>query len=299
MTISPEPLDGKRIGIVGLGIMGRSYMMRLHAVGANVTVVSRTSAKLADIPRGIRTAASVRDLVRHTDLIILALSDFAAIKQYLLDNLADGGTPLTRKVFIQMATIAPDQSAEIGGAIKALNGSYLEAPIQGSSPDVAAGTATVVCGGAPGTYADSVGLLKVFAQEVIYVGSEASACNMKLCLNFILAAETVSFALAAELLEKGGIHLDDFAKVIRHTAVHAKTFDKKLTRYARADYENPNFTLKNLQKDLALFIAAVLNTSIDDTLPRAIWGYVEHGVKLGLGGLDYSSIREVVRATEA
>jgi 3-hydroxyisobutyrate dehydrogenase len=82
-------------------------------------------------------------------------------------------------------------------------------------------------------------------------------------------------------------------ELLRTSALYAPTFDKKLGKMLDHDYANPNFPLKHLLKDVALFNRVAGQVGIDSRTTAAIEGMLAEGVD-ELGEADYSALYELV-----
>src|SRR5437867_3491344 len=84
-----KPLDGRRIGFIGTGIMGRWMIGHLVAAGAELTIHNRSRAK-AEVLAGpsIRIAATSEEAAQSAEALILMVTDTAAVESALF---GDGG----------------------------------------------------------------------------------------------------------------------------------------------------------------------------------------------------------------
>src|SRR3546814_11606680 len=90
-------VTGTRIGLIGLGLMGRPMALNLHRAGAAVTVHNRSRGPVdALAAEGLKPAGSGRETALASDVIILMLSDTPAVESVLpgpagaLDGLRPG-----------------------------------------------------------------------------------------------------------------------------------------------------------------------------------------------------------------
>ena len=133
------------IGIIGTGLMGHAFVERFLSQGFTVRVFNRTRDNIKELAEsGVVVCSTADELVRLSSTIILMVSDAAAINSLLqLDTEKD----LQGKYILQMATISPSQSKDIGETISSCGGSYLEAPVLGSIPEAKTGTLIIMAGG--------------------------------------------------------------------------------------------------------------------------------------------------------
>ena len=219
------------------------------------------------------------------------VSDAAAINSLLqLDTQKD----LHGKYILQMATISPSQSKEIGETISSCGGSYLEAPVLGSIPEAKTGTLIIMAGGSKDLFEKVLPTLQVLGTAPRYIGETGSAAALKLSMNQLIAALTAGFSLSLGYAMKNGVDADVFMDTVRDSALYAKTYDKKLQKYLERDFGTANFSTRHLLKDIRLFIddakAAGLNTDALEGIERITSMTVENGMDL----MDYSSIYQQI-----
>ena len=287
-----------KVGLIGTGLMGQPMAIRLLNAGLTVTVYNRTASKLQSLKEAGAIAASTpRSVLESSEYIILMLTDAQAINQVLFVSkpVDQNQTDLLKnKLIIQMATIAPDQSKAISDRIIAAGGSYLEAPVLGSIPQVKTGELIVMCGGSSQNFEQCLPLLQNFSQEPILVGEVGAASAMKLALNQLIAGLTSSFALALGFVKKQNVDVEQFMQILRDSALYAPTFDKKLTRMSDRNFANPNFPTKHLLKDTNLFLEQAQSIGLATDNLTGIQAIIQQAIALGLENDDYSAIYQAI-----
>ena len=280
------------IGIIGIGLMGHAFVERFLSQGFTIRVFNRTQDHINDLAEsGVVVCSTADELVRLSSTIILMVSDAAAINSLLqLDTQKD----LHGKYILQMATISPSQSKEIGETISSCGGSYLEAPVLGSIPEAKTGTLIIMAGGSKDLFEKVLPTLQVLGTAPRYIGETGSAAALKLSMNQLIAALTAGFSLSLGYAMKNGVDADVFMDTVRDSALYAKTYDKKLQKYLDRDFGTANFSTRHLLKDIRLFIddakAAGLNTDALEGIERITSMTVENGMDL----MDYSSIYQQI-----
>ena len=278
--------------------MGHAFVERFLSQGGNVSVYNRTPEKIKDLAgKGAILCATADEVISTSDTIILMLSDAAAINSLLqLDT--DSTTRLQDKTILQMATISPSQSRQIGEAITRCGGHYLEAPVLGSIPEANDGTLIIMAGGPKDTFEKVLPVLRVLGSSPRYIGDTGSAAALKLAMNQLIASLTAGFSMSLGYALRNGVDTELFMDTVRESALYAKTYDKKLDKYLGRDFGAANFSTRHLLKDIRLFIedaeAAGLNTDALQGIERITSETVDDGMAL----MDYSSIYQVINPAD-
>jgi 3-hydroxyisobutyrate dehydrogenase len=280
------------VAVIGLGLMGIPVALRLaerdyHVVAWNRGEERRKKAE----DQGVEVISSLARVIDESDCLLLTLSDYSAIIDTLLSQ--DISRLLSGKTVVQMGTIAPEESRSLERRLLEHGVRYLEAPVLGSIPEARAGTLIIMAGGADDLFQEVLPLLTSMGREPTLVGGVGQGAALKLAMNQLIASLTTGFSLSLGLVRSEGLDVERFMALLRTSALYAPTFDKKLGKMLDHDYANPNFPLKHLLKDVALFNRVAGQVGIDSRTTAAIEGMLAEGVD-ELGEADYSALYELV-----
>jgi len=197
------------IGFIGLGTMGAGIVPRLIAAGHSVTGWNRSRDKAqALVGSGMRVADSPRAVAADAEIVFSIVTDARAVRAVALgtngviQGLKAGG------IFIDMSTIAPEDSRAISAEFSKADLTMLDAPISGSPVTLAQGNASVMVGGDKAAYDRAVPVLQAIGPKVTYIGASGLAVQMKIAVNLLLMVEVIAFGEAVALAEKGGVARD-------------------------------------------------------------------------------------------
>ena len=280
------------ISVLGAGLMGAPIARRLGECGERVSVWNRTRERCSEAGPHVAVADSVDAALASADVVILTLSDAAAIDDVLFFDAA--AQALSSRTLVQMGTISPRQSRDLAHRAEALGASYLEAPVLGSIPEARAGTLIVMAGGTPEVFDRCLPILRHLGRAPRLIGAVGQGAALKLAMNQLIGSLTTGFAYSLGLVRSEGIDVDQFMELLRDSALYAPTFDKKLARMLAGHYDNPNFPLKHLAKDMGLFLEAAGRQGQPSGFPAAIQAIIEAGCAAGLADADYSALYQAV-----
>jgi len=278
-----------KTGFIGTGLLGLPMARRLLECGWRVTAWNRTLSRLAPLEdAGAVRGESPGAVIGSTDCTILMLSDAAAIREVLFTPEVTAALP--GKTIIQMGTIGPAQSRALGAEVSRHGSEYFEAPVLGSIPQASQGTLLVMVGSTVAQFDRWEPLLSEFGPEPVRVGRTGQAAALKLALNQLIASLTAAFSASLGLVLRSGLDVEQFMGILRSSALHAPTFDKKLERMLTGDYANPNFPTEHMLKDVDLFLAEANRLGLEATNVAGVRQVIRRAVKLGLGQGDYSAL---------
>lgn len=283
-----------KIAILGTGLMGYPMAEKLAAAGFETIAWNRTAKKAAPLAAaGITVAASPAEAVAAADGIITMLSDAAAIRAALFDTTP--AVDFRGKTLLQMSTILPEESREFQQQMLAQGGDYLEAPVLGSVPNVRERTLIVMVGANQQQFDHLEPVFRAFGSDIFWIGEVGQAAAVKLALNHLIAAETAAFAFSLGLVQQRGVDVELFMAVLRHSALYAPTFDKKLHRMITRNFANPNFPLKWLLKDVNLMLQEAQTGTLNTSVLSALREVLQQAVATGAGESDYSALYNAIQ----
>jgi 3-hydroxyisobutyrate dehydrogenase len=276
------------VALLGTGLLGTAIGQRLLEQDVVVQAWNRSHQRLQPlVALGARGCREPQEALKGCDWVITVLSDGAATRSVLQR------CPLQGQRVLQMGTIAPAESRELGAAIGAAGGAYLEVPVLGSRPEALAGRLQVMAAGPGALFDAALPVLTRLGPEPRLLGPLGAALETKLALNQLIVSLTHAFSLSLHLVQSSGVNVEHFMDLLRGSALYAPTFDKKLPRLLADDYDQPNFPTAHLRKDLLLFLAAARERGLDT---RGLQGLVDLLAEAEAGpldALDYSALHRL------
>src|SRR3989442_1147607 len=137
-----------RIAFVGLGAMGSRLARRLLEAGHPVAGYNRTPGKARALEAaGLKLAATPRAAAEGAVAVFSMVTDDAALRAVALgdDGIVaglGGGA-----VWVEMSTVSPAVTRELGEVVAARGAAMLDAPISGSTITVEQGAASIAVSG--------------------------------------------------------------------------------------------------------------------------------------------------------
>jgi len=242
----------KKYGFLGLGIMGRAMAANLLKAGLDVTVWNRTTEKCEHlVSQGASHGKTPADVVANSDIIFAMVSDPLAAKGLCFgkQGVLEGITP--GKCYIDVSTVDPQTSIEIGLAITKKGGRFLEAPVSGSKKTAEDGSLVFLCAGDNSLYEEAAPALEIMGKKSFYLGDTGCGARMKLVINMIMGTTMAALGEGLSLGEKAGLDMKDILDVLDQGAVANPMFRLKGPMMAEGNF-SVAFPLKHMQKDMRL-----------------------------------------------
>ena len=276
----------KRVGFVGLGLMGGPMAANVVRGGFPLTAFNRSSAKAEPLRAlGVKLAATPRDVAAASDVVICMLTDAAAVHNVLTGEyglLAGGRKGMT---LIDMSTVAPEQSRDTAAGIAGYGWEMLDAPVFGSTGPAREGKLGIMVGGEAALFEEHRDLLATMGTVILHLGPQGSGALAKLCFNLMVAAQVGSLAEAMTLAAKGGVSLEAMGTIIKSSPIVSNLIERKIGNIVAGDYA-PAFPLKHLHKDLGLMTDTARQVGARLPATEAYYELFTQAKAAGLGEQD-------------
>ncbi|XP_030069162.1 cytokine-like nuclear factor N-PAC isoform X2 [Microcaecilia unicolor] len=257
---SITPTD-KKIGFLGLGLMGSGIVSNLLKMGHTVTVWNRTAEK-----EGARLGRTPAEVVSTCDITFACVSDPKASKDLVLgpSGVLQGIRP--GKCYVDMSTVDPDTVAEIAQVIVSRGGRFLEAPVSGNQQLSNEGMLVILAAGDRGVYEDCSSCFQAMGKASFFLGDVGNAAKMMLILNMVQGSFMATIAEGLTLAQVTGQSQQSFLDILNQGQLASIFLDQKCQNILQGNFK-PDFYLKYIQKDLRLAIA--LGDSVNHPTPMA------------------------------
>ena len=282
------------LGFVGLGTMGSRMAQRLLDAGHPVVGYNRTREKAKPlVDRGMRLADSPRAVSTAAEVVFSMVTDPEALRAVALgaDGLVAGLRP--GAVYVDMSTVSPSATREVGAAVEARGAAMLDAPVSGSIATLEQGKLAIMVGGDPGVLERVRPYLAAIGPTITYVGPLGLAVTMKLAINLSLGVQMLAFSEAVLLAEKGGVARERAVEALLKS-VAASPMLQYRGPFVLKMPETPWGSARMMEKDLQL--ALDLGRAAGVPLPSAALTHELYTAAraLGLGGEDMAAVFEVL-----
>jgi 2-hydroxy-3-oxopropionate reductase len=239
-----------KIGFIGLGIMGKPMSKNLIKGGYSLIVCDLNKAAVEEVKAvGAETAETAAEVARRSDIVITMLPNSPHVKAVVLgqNGLLEGARD--GLVLIDMSSIDPIASREIGEAAAKKGVKMLDAPVSGGEPKAIDGTLSVMVGGGKELFDRCYDIMKTMAGSVVYVGELGAGNIAKLANQIIVALNIAAVSEAMVLSKKAGVSPELVYQAIRGGLAGSTVLDAKMPMILDRNFD-PGFRIELHIKDL-------------------------------------------------
>jgi 3-hydroxyisobutyrate dehydrogenase-like beta-hydroxyacid dehydrogenase len=249
----------RKIGIIGVGSMGRPMAENLIAAGYEISVCDIRDEALAPFrSKGIVTSPRAGDLARNDFVIVMVGSDadVAAVTVGPNGLLADID-PTRAPLVAIMSSVLPRTITDAAAALVAKNAVVVDAPVSGGPVRAAEATMSIMAAGPDDIFARLAPVFDVLGRPVFHCGPVGAAAGVKIVNNILGVANMLLMNEAAHLATRLGIDLPFLTGVMevssgRNSATQDFAGFRDLQLANSRDPEVTRRLLAILRKDLKL-----------------------------------------------
>jgi 2-hydroxy-3-oxopropionate reductase len=243
----------------------------LMAAGYELTVYDIVGEPVEELAtEGASAASSPREATVNNARTITMLPDSADSERAILgpDGVLEGAAP--GSVIIDMSSIAPSMSQQIGVACADKGVEFLDAPVSGGEPGAIAGTLAIMVGGQQSVFDDCEPLLQVMGGNVVLTGDIGAGNITKLANQIIVAANIEALSEALVLTQKAGVDPERVFNAIRGGLAGSAVMEAKAPMMLDRNFR-AGFRIRLHQKDLR----NVLQTAGELNVPLPVTALVQ------------------------
>ncbi len=279
-----------KIGFIGLGIMGSPMSENLLKAGYDVTGYTLEQAKIDRlVAAGGKGASSIAEAVRDADVIITMVPASPQVEAIaygedgILENAKQGA------LLIDMSSITPQTSVDLGkaGAEKGLR--VLDAPVSGGEAGAIEAVLSIMVGGSQEDFDAAKPVLEALGKTIVLCGPHGSGQTVKAANQLIVAVNIQACAEAVVFLEKSGVDLEAALDVLNGGLAGSTVLTRKKANFLNRDFA-PGFRIDLHHKDMGIVTDAARNVGAALPVGAVVAQLVASLRAQGDGGLDHSAL---------
>lgn len=286
------------VTVIGLGPMGRAMTRTLLTAGHPVTVWNRTAAR-ADgvVAEGATRAATPREAVEASGLVILSLTDYGA----MYDILGSATGSLAGRTLVNLSSDTPARTREAAAWAAGHGAAFLTGGIMAPAPMVGTEASYVYYSG-PGDVMERRRAVLAPLGTPRYLGEDPGLAQMMYQAQLTVFLTTLSALMhATAMLGTAGMKAEGSLPELLSTA-------DTLSGILRAGDERPGAALDAGEHPGDLSTVTMMGATadhivetsaslgLDPALPLAVQSHYRHAIEDGHGNDNWTRIIDRIRA---
>ena len=287
-------ISDKTIGFIGLGLMGQPMALNLFKAGHKLVIYNRSKAVVDRlVAMGMTAGQSPRQVAERAAIIIVMVSDTAAVEQVLLgeDGVAQGLRP--GALIIDMGTTAVDPTRRFAAEITKRGGEYIDAPVSGGQVGAVEAQLTIMAGGSEAAFDRAKPVFAVLGKNATHVGDVGAGQVAKAANQIIVGLTIGAVAEALTLAKKSGVDPAKVRAAFRGGFAWSRIMELHGQRMIDGTF-TPGAKAVTQRKDLAQALALAEQVGVDLPATRLNRELYDRLIAAGGGELDHSALVKVI-----
>lgn len=246
-----------KIGLIGLGLMGRPMGHNWLRSGYPLTVWNRTKSRAEDLVRaGAALAGSPREVAAQSDVVVTIVSDPPAVEEVIfgpagnsdfgaLAGMRPGAT------LIDSSTVSPELARRIAATCAERRIDFLDAPVTGGTWGAEKGELVFMIGGKQEVFDRVKPVLEAVGKRFFLLGPNGAGQTVKLGMNLLLALQVDALAESLSLVTAAGVAPERMIEVMQSSMGRSALLDVKAPLILKNEFP-ASFPLRLMHKDVRL-----------------------------------------------
>lgn len=288
----------KKIGFIGVGIMGKSMVRNLMKAGFELHIYARTKSKVEDvIAEGAAFHESIGGCVKDCDAVITIVGFPQDVEEVyfeegnIIDSAKEGA------YLIDMTTTSPQLAEKIYKIGKEKGFHVLDAPVTGGDTGAKAGTLSILVGGDKADYEVCMSLFKAMGTNINYQGNAGAGQHCKFANQILIAGALSGVCEALAYVKAKGLDADTVLKSLSSGAAGSAQLTNLGPKIVKEDYA-PGFFMKHFIKDMKLALIESNMSGLDLGILSQALANCEELAAEGFGDLGTQALAKYYEITD-
>ncbi|MFY1691001.1 NAD(P)-dependent oxidoreductase [Plantactinospora sp. WMMB782] len=287
-------IDKTPVTVVGLGLMGRALAGTFLRAGHPTTVWNRTAARADElVAEGARLAGSPAEAVAASPLVIVCVSDYAAVRE-LLEPLGD---ILGARVLVNLTSGTSEGARQTAEWVTRQGGSYLDGAIMAVPPAIGTAEAVLLYSGPRATFDRHEPTLRLLGAGTAYLGADHGLSSLHdVALLGAMWSVLNSFLQGVALVGTAGVDATAFAAFAGPLIGTVRDWLPDLAQQIdKRDYTARDATIGTHLGAMEHLVHESESLGVDAGLPRLLRAMADRAVADGHADSDYAALIEQFR----
>ena len=280
----------KKIGFIGVGIMGKSMVRNLMKAGYELHIYARTKAKVEDvIGEGAIFHETISECVKDCEAVITIVGFPQDVEEVYFDsgNILDSAKK--GAYLIDMTTTSPQIAEKLYEEGTKRGFHVLDAPVTGGDTGAREGTLSILVGGDKSDYTNCHELFEAMGTNINYEGSAGCGQHCKLANQIMIAGALSGVCEALAYAKAVGLDQQTMLDSISAGAAGSWQMTNMAPRILKGD-DAPGFYIKHYIKDMRIAVEESQEVHLDLKMLNSVLEMYEKLAESGMANLGTQAL---------
>jgi 3-hydroxyisobutyrate dehydrogenase-like beta-hydroxyacid dehydrogenase len=271
----------KKIGMIGIGMMGHGIATNLLKHGHALTVLEHPGNQPLEglIANGATVAKTASELASQSDVVILCVTGTPQVEEVLLGEHGVLKGLTAGSIVIDCSTAVPTSTERVSKLVIEQGCYFMDAPMTRTPKEAAEGRLNLLVGADTDLFEQCKPILACFAENIVHAGPIGAGHRMKLLHNYVSLGSVALMAEAAACAQSSGIAAQTFIDILAMGGGWGAPLERLKPYLTAGDTSGLRFSLSNSLKDLTYYNQMAHDMHADRTVAEAVRSSLELACK--------------------
>ena len=281
----------KKIGFLGLGVMGYPMAGHLATGGYDVVVFNRTKAKAQSWIEEYQgsTAQTPKDTAKGTDVVIACVGNDDDLREVCLGEFGAFSGMSKNTLFIDHTTVSSKVTRELYTLAAEIQIGFIDAPVSGGQAGAINGQLGIMCGGDLDKYILAEPVMNTYAKVCKRLGKTGAGQLTKMVNQICIAGLVQGLSEGLNFAERAGLDINEVVEVISQGAAGSWQMSNRYKTMKEGEF-NHGFAVDLMRKDLGICLSAANENGANLPVTALVDQFYKEVQALGGGRWDTSSL---------
>ena len=288
--------DERRVGFIGLGVMGKPMAKNLIARGYSLVVHSRSPGPVDElVAAGAERVGSPAEVAARVTRVITMLPDSPDVELVLEGERGVFSAIQRGTIVIDTSTIAPAVARRLAGRASELGATMLDAPVSGGEIGAINASLSIMVGGDDAAFAEVKPILDAMGNpdRVVRIGPSGAGQICKVCNQMVIGGTLAAVSEAFTLARKADVDPARVRQALLGGFAASRVLEVHGERILSGNYK-PGFRSRLYAKDLKIAVATLAENESPAPVSAVVQQLVTALVASGHGDDDYAALATVL-----
>ena len=290
----------KKIGFIGLGIMGGNMASHLLKKYKNINIIKRNSINTKKFIKKFANKGKInlynnpKELAENSELIISCVGDDNDLEDiYLRKNkILDGVKKNT--IIVDHTTASLNISVKLFKKFRSKQVFFFDAPVSGGEIGAQKGNLAIMVGGEKNKFKVLKKSLDCYYKSIIYMGKSGNGQLTKMVNQICVASIIQGLAEGLNFAKKKKLNVENLLEAIQNGAAQSWQLENRSITMWNNKF-NFGFMNKLMLKDLKILLNESKISNIELPITKQIKGFYTKLIKKGYSKEDTSNLIRLLK----
>ena len=238
----------KKVGVIGLGIMGGAFASNLAAAGWDVTGFDISAPRRREAQKaGVKIARNAKEVAESSPVVLTSLPK----PQALIDVAREiAAANLKPRIVVEMSTFEISDKEKAAKVLTKAGHTMLDCPVSGTGAQAKARDLVFYASGDSKAVRKLKPMFEAFGRHVYDVGEFGNGSKMKYVANLLVAIHNVASAEAMVLGMKAGLPPQAIFDLVKAGAGNSRVFELRAPMMVKGKYDTVTMKIDVWDKDM-------------------------------------------------